>query len=246
MLRFMLRKLVLASVIVSATTLAADKKPEERLDSAFFNGKDFTGWGISTNNKGASEGKELWSVLADGTLRAEGDPDNNPKTRQQSGLYTLSQDYGNFELSFDYRYTGQEQGKNSGVWVLGGEKFVDSGGAFPASIEVQLRLKWEGDLLLKQLSLKPEQGYQLSADANKANARIAARREGLNIDPVSDWTPMKIRVEPTDNDGTTVSVWLNGQLVNKGIHAGRDQGRIIFQSEGADIEWRNIKLIRFD
>ncbi|MCM2679736.1 3-keto-disaccharide hydrolase [Echinimonas agarilytica] len=207
----------------------------------FFNGKDFTGWKTSTNN-GVSEGHEFWRILPDGTLRAEGDPDHNPTTRQQSGLYTVRQDYGNFELSFDYRYTGKERGKNSGVWVLGGARFVSSGGAFPASIEVQLRLGWEGDLLLKQLSLEPEQGYVLSNDARRPNARLAARREGLSINPVQQWTAMKIRVETTAKEGTSVSVWLDGQLVNKGIHAGRDKGRIIFQSEGADIEWRNIQF----
>ena len=42
--------------------------------------------------------------------------------------------------------------------------------------------------------------------------------------------------------GRTITVWLNGDLVNDGFDATVDQGRIALQAEGAEVEFRKVEI----
>ena len=55
--------------------------------------------------------------------------------------------------------------------------------------------------------------------------------------PVGEWNRYRI----TCKDGT-VKLEVNGQLVNEGRHAEKTKGKILLQSEGAEVHFRNIKL----
>ena len=41
----------------------------------------------------------------------------------------------------------------------------------------------------------------------------------------------------------TFTVWLNGDLVNKGYEATATKGKIALQAEGAEVEFRKVELI---
>ena len=43
-------------------------------------------------------------------------------------------------------------------------------------------------------------------------------------------------------DGDSITNIVNGQVVNKGTKSSLTRGKIIFQSEGAEIYYRNIEL----
>lgn len=215
-------------------------EPTNPREIPFFNGVDFTGFEFSVEpGRGVENGAALWSIengelVSDGNFQTGKDP--------QSGMYSVSQDYGQYELSLEYTYTENNGRANSGIWVLGGADLVDTKNTFPASIEVQLRKGFEGDLLVKQLLIEPEPGFPTDVDQNTPNGRIL-RRANPNVKPDGQWNSMKIVVEDTLTTGTTVSVWINDVFLNKGINAGRSKGRITFQAEGADIRFRNIKLV---
>jgi len=219
--------------------LACNPGVRKDVENAFalYNGNNFNGWKMSTNMEEVP-GEMFWSVRPGGILFANGHP--HPTALPQSGLYT-EELYGNYELNLEYRYTGNEELKNSGIRVLGSGDFIDSGGAFPASIEVQLKMGEEGDLLLKQRSIQPEEGYELSNDAHHPESRIA-RRADPGARPDREWTPVRLRAETTEDQGSTLPVWINEVQVNRGIHAEAEKGHIILQSEAADIEFRNINL----
>ena len=40
----------------------------------------------------------------------------------------------------------------------------------------------------------------------------------------------------------TITVWLNGDLVNQGFDATVDQGKIALQAEGAEVEFRTVDI----
>ena len=43
-------------------------------------------------------------------------------------------------------------------------------------------------------------------------------------------------------DGGAVKYWVNGTLVNEGMGGSPARGKILFQSEGAEVFFRNIEL----
>jgi hypothetical protein len=40
----------------------------------------------------------------------------------------------------------------------------------------------------------------------------------------------------------TISVWVNGDLVNRGSNATADHGRIALQAEGTEVEFRKVEI----
>jgi hypothetical protein len=55
--------------------------------------------------------------------------------------------------------------------------------------------------------------------------------------PRGEWNVVELVVR-----GDTVRHYVNGKLVNEGTHPFPDEGKILFQSEGAEIFFRNIRL----
>ncbi|VGO13304.1 hypothetical protein PDESU_01860 [Pontiella desulfatans] len=205
-----------------------------------FNGSNFNEWGMSIqNNSGSTIGDDIWEIsTSDDSAFAAADG------QRQSALYTLRQDYGSYELTLEYMYTELDKGPstgNSGIWILGGPDFVDSAEAFPASIEMQLRKGYEGDLLRKQLYLEAEPGWPTAPDQNRPDHRII-RRANPEGNTHGVWHSVRIVTEVTTNQGSTISVWINDVFVNKGINCERTSGYICLQAEGADIKFRNVKI----
>jgi hypothetical protein len=55
--------------------------------------------------------------------------------------------------------------------------------------------------------------------------------------PLGEWNEMVI--EARDR---SITVWVNGDLVNDGRNATADHGRIALQAEGAEVEFRRIEI----
>jgi len=201
-----------------------------------FDGQSFDGLGMSIQNTAGSKiGDDVWEITPEGYAYGMG------SGNKQSGLYTISEAYGGYELTFEYKWTGSKTSANSGVWVHGGSDFVDSLGAYPAAIEIQLRQGKEGDLLRKQTYLEAEPGWPTAPDAGNPDFRII-RRADPEASANGVWHSVRILTEVTPEQGSAISVWINDVFVNKGINCERSQGRIVFQAEGSDIQYRNIEL----
>src|SRR5207245_7849410 len=55
--------------------------------------------------------------------------------------------------------------------------------------------------------------------------------------PIGEWNQYEITCR-----GDTIKLVVNGVLQNEGRHAESDKGKILLQSEGAEIHFRNIEL----
>ena len=55
--------------------------------------------------------------------------------------------------------------------------------------------------------------------------------------PRGEWNRLELIA-----DGDTVKHYVNGKFVNEGTAASPHRGKIVFQSEGAEIYYRNIRL----
>jgi hypothetical protein len=55
--------------------------------------------------------------------------------------------------------------------------------------------------------------------------------------PLGEWNKMVIECR-----ADTITVWLNGDLVNTGFGATATKGKIALQAEGAEVEFRIVEL----
>jgi hypothetical protein len=181
-----------------------------------FNGKDLTGFKFFFDKKDHDPAMTFWA--RDGVLGCTGAP--------VGYLYT-EKSFKDFTLRFDWRYVrpdglADEAGfeGNSGYLL-----WVTEHKLWPRSLEVQGMNRDAGGILPIPRSVKVE--FKTDAEA-----RLKARK------PVGEWNSMEI-----DARGGKVLVRLNGALISTvSQHEYQDAGAIAFQSEGAPIQWRNIRI----
>jgi hypothetical protein len=219
MLRCVALAAALASTVLFGSATAADDKSEGFTD--LFNGRDLRGWKtfLSPKAKDADPAK-TWTVK-DGVIICTGHP---------NGFFYTDKSYKDYVLLYDWLYKRPEgltnEDKflgNSGclVHIHDPEKPV-AGGVWPQCVEVQGMNRDHGRLI--PLRTKGEGKFDREAK-NKATH------------PVGEWNTTEIICK---GDGS-ITAKINGTRVSSGRFA-LTEGRIGFQSEGAEIHFRNIKI----
>jgi hypothetical protein len=210
-----------------------DAKAQEKLWKGTFEGWTF-GYSIPP-----FDSTLYWKILDNGDLLATG----GDSYATQSGIRT-NKKYENYELTLEYKWlTAGNTPKtgNSGIWIHGQEGFTQAKGAFPKSIEVQLKKSAAGDLLRKGLEIDAEAGYASEGEA------VFRRTENKVVEHFfNEWNRLKIKCQ-----GAEISVWLNGVFINKAINCRTKSnnpvtsGYITLQSEIDNLVFRNI-IIKTD
>lgn len=205
-----------AALLTAAPVRAADKnKGEVRL----FNGKDLSGWTwVSRNPK--SKIDQVWSVR-DGVLVCKGRPVGYIRTKRD--------DFADYKLTVEWRWPKGKKPGNNGVLVH--TTTPGALGIWPRSLEVQLAHKNAGDFWVIGTTIE-------IPDAKKR--RKGRRHLNLTDDsekPPGEWNTMEITCK-----GDTVTVKVNGDLVNKCTKSSATKGAICLQSEGAEINFRKVVL----
>jgi hypothetical protein len=217
LLRYLTLAALLAGTILLGTATAADKKNEGFTD--LFNGKDLTGW-KAFMAKHADPAK-TWSVK-DGMIVCTGRP---------NGFLYTDGSYKNYIIEYDWRYKrpanladDKKFMGNSGclVDIQDPEKPAMSG-VWPECCEVQGMNRDHGLLLF--IPRKIGKGTFDRAAKDKA------------VKPVGEWNTTEI----TCKDDGSISAKINGIPVSEG-KGKLTEGHIGFQSEGAEIYFRNIKI----
>ena len=186
-----------------------------------FNGKDLSGWTFfldksGPNADGSMKMADVWKVDG-GKLHCSGVP---------NGYLRTTADYKDFALSLEWRWA--EKPGNSGVLlrVVGPDKI------WPKTVEAQLQSGNAGDFWLMD-------GATLDTDPARTDPQAANHRGKIKAaeKPVGEWNLYEITV-----DASWVLLKVNGEVVNEGTGAEEVAGKIALQSEGAPIEFRNIRL----
>jgi len=194
--------------------LAQPAQGSEEGFQPLFNGKDLTGFKFFFEEKGHDPTRTFWA--RDGVLGCTGAP---------AGYLYTGKSYKDFTLRFDWRYVrpdglADEAGfeGNSGYLL-----WVTEHKLWPRSLEVQ---GMNRDVC-KIIPIASKADFKTDAEA-----RLKARK------PVGEWNSMEI-----DARGGKVWVRLNGELITTvNQHEFKDAGPIAFQSEGAPIQWRNLRI----
>lgn len=184
-----------------------------------FNGKNLEGWTWvgKTNDKKIDE---VWSVTEDGVLVCKGKPNGYIKTNGE---------YENYVLTLEWRWPKGKKPGNNGVLVH--TTTPKALGSWPKSIEVQLYHGNAGDFWVIGTTLQVP---------NVKDRKKGRRHLNLTDDsekPVGEWNKMEITCK-----GDEITVKVNGDLVNHATKLSQSKGAISLQSEGAEINFRNIVL----
>jgi len=208
--------LLLLSLAVTRSLPAADEG-----EIVLFNGRNLDGWTAVLQDP-AAKPEEVWSV-EDGVLVCKG------RGKKSGYLRTTRDDFENYTLTLQWRFPEGTPGGNSGVLVHASTP--NALGVWPKSLEAQLNHQNAGDIWVIGTTCQIE----------NAAERVKGRRH-LNLTdnserPIGQWNDYKIVCR-----GDEVTIWVNGDLVNHVTKCSVNKGAICLQAEGADIEFRNIRL----
>jgi 3-keto-disaccharide hydrolase len=221
----MSRELVILAALFAAHVLATPVAAGDKDGAAvkLFNGKDLSGWKIFVEPKSKVKPETVWSVK-DGIIICKGQP---------LGYLITEKDYSNYILKVQWRWTPDSDNnkRNSGVFVhVSGEDKI-----WPKGVEAQLYRDHAGDFWLVD-------GFKLTVDKDRQNPKSPTnfyrmKKSGVEK-PIGEWNQYEITCK-----GNTIKLVVNDVLQNEGAHAESDKGKILLQSEGAEIHFRNIELI---
>lgn len=158
------------------------------------------------------------------------------------GHLITEKEYENYRLEVEYRFPGKPG--NCGVLVHAStpRALYDM---FPKSIEVQMMHQNAGDFWCIREDIQvPDMVARRGPKENWGTEEGKERRvRNLTEDSeksLGEWNHMVIECK-----ADTVTVWVNGDLVNKGYGATATKGKIALQAEGAEVEFRKVGIRLF-
>jgi len=215
--------LLMGVALAGALALSSARAEEEAKPFKLFNGTDLSGWKtfIDPRDKGKTKAEDVWSVEK-GVIVCKGKP---------FGYIITEKEYGDYVLELEWRWAPGSKGGNSGVLchVTGKDKI------WPHSWEAQLWSGYAGDIWLVD-------GFKMDVDEKRKDPKNARHYFRMKTkDPVEkeigQWNKYRITCK-----GDAVKLEVNGVLVNEGKGAENSKGKILLQSEGAEVHFRNITL----
>jgi hypothetical protein len=219
---------LLGSLAPVATTVAqtADSAVTPDRTIALWNGQDLSNWDADVPKRDADPSLPASFVVRGGMLVSLGKPEGHLVTKQ---AYR------------DYRFPGA--GGNCGILIHASTPRALYK-MFPKSIEVQMQSGNAGDFwcIQEDIAVPDMEARRPRKPAEKWGGAEGDARRILNLTdgsekPLGEWNTMIIEAR-----GDTVTVWVNGTLVNRGHGATASQGRIAVQAEGTEVEFRRIEI----
>ena len=216
-----------------------------------FNGQDLTGFDTFLQKKGKNNDPDKVFTVNDGVIHVSG---------KEYGYFITQKDYENYYLAVEFKWgeathpPRKDKARDSGILyhVTGPDK------VWPESVEFQMIEGGTGDLILvggasmdyTAAVAGRAVGAKLSDDGkrylsgridrlNKGDWKdVVGYRNANEVEnPHGEWNTLELIA---DEDTYTYKV--NGKLVNQGTGLRPRKGRILFQSEGAELFFRKIEL----
>jgi len=204
-----------------------------------FNGRDLTGWKTFLDPKVPdADPKKVWTV-ANGEIHCLGKP---------YGYLITEKEYGDYVFRVQWRWP--EGPGNSGVFV----HVVGPDQIWPKSVEAQMFHKRAGDIWLVdgfKLTIDPARQDPRSprhyarigdrvvkTDTKDKQGRVVYDFIGPAVEkPVGEWNQYEITCR-----GDVIKLTVNGHFCNEGTQAEVSKGKILLQSEGAPVHFRNAEI----
>lgn len=231
--------------------LCAAPSPQDEL----WNGQDFSGFYTWLKSKGKDKDPDQVFSIHDGVIHVSG---------KEYGYLATEREYENYRLKLEFKWgtltwpPREKAARDSGILfhMQGDDKI------WPQSIEYQIIEGGTGDLLVvggASIDYDPAMEKRLAEPKAKMLSPDGFRVVRSRIDwekrspqwkdvlgfrgaddlekPLGEWNEVQLECR-----GDTFTYWLNGTKVFEGRGALPRKGRILFQSEGAELFFRKISL----
>ncbi|HSB17795.1 MAG TPA: DUF1080 domain-containing protein [Bryobacteraceae bacterium] len=228
-------KTALSLLTCATLVLAAGPRlgPKEKL----FNGKSLDGFYTYIEKYGKNNDPKGVFRVENGQIRASG---------EEYGYFITEKEYEDYYLLVEFRWGSKTfppregNARDSGIlYHAGGEDKL-----WPQSIEFQMIEGGTGDLILvgdTAVTVKGETKRRGRFDRfGKGKWEDVAGYRDPNGDPEKphgQWNKLELWA-----DGDNFRFLVNGKLVNEGSKSSVTRGKILFQSEGAEVFFRKIEL----
>jgi hypothetical protein len=253
----------------SATPETQEEKAAEVGFTTIFNGKNYDGWYIKLKDGDEALGKKVFAIH-DGMIHVFDDswPDEidlNKGTDGTIGMMYTKKSYSRYHLKFDYKW-GHKKANYFKKWPYDAGVYyhISDDKVFPTGVEYQIQYLPKGDRNRTGDLIKvPGQAYDWYFNLENSqyqhpddggvlftkqksyvgrswlyNAKITRNFNGLN----DEWNSCEIIVM----GGEYAIHKLNGEVVNMAFNLKPSEGIIGFQSETAEIFYRDIRIKEFD
>jgi hypothetical protein len=182
-----------------------------------FNGHNLKGFYTFLPSQGKNKDDNRVFTVEDGAVHVSG---------KEAGYFATEKTYEHFHLRYQIKFP--PPGGNAGclVYVSGPDQ------VWPTAIESQGQFGSIGDFWVIGDAALTVDGVRKTGQGDRHFAR-----KGDPEKPIGEWNTVDVFC-----DGETVVNVLNGVEVNRGTNATPTKGRIAFQSEGAEVFYRNIEI----
>ena len=227
-------------LLLSFVALAADLPPAGK-PIHLFNGKNLDGFDTFLQTKGLNNDPEKVFQVHDGMVHISGSEYGYIITRQEYENYYLRAEFKWGEKTWPPR---EGRARDSGILyhVVGPDKI------WPTSIEYQIIEGGTGDIILVGEAGLTRNGeakvrgrfnrYGKNPQAGASPALAGYRDPAVEYEkPHGEWNILELWAS-----GDTVKYVVNGKVANEGTGAKPARGKILFQSEGAEVYFRNMEL----
>lgn len=206
--------------------------PVEKKTKSLFNGKNLDGWYTFLNKKGKNNDPEKIFLVEDNILHISG---------KEFGYMATEKIYTNFHLVAEFKWgvkkypprDGADVKRDNGICFYFPAAERDT--VWPKSIECQIQEGDVGDLwLIDSTTVK------INGERTKPNDYTRVYKTADAENPTGEWN----RVEIIANRGKVTYI-VNGKTVNEFEDPSEQKGKILVQSEGAEIYYRKIEITEF-
>ena len=222
-------KLLLAIPALLLSVFGCAQAPTGKNTKQLFNGKDLNGWYTFLDTKGKNNDPEKIFLVENNLLHISG---------KEFGYIATEKTYRNFKLVVEFKwgvkkYPPREADsikRDNGIcyYFPASERDI----VWPKSIECQIQEGDVGDIWLIDSTTVTIDGARTKPDNY---TRVVKKADAENAS--GEWN----RVEIIANGGKVTYI-VNGKIVNAFEDPSEQEGKILIQSEGAEIYYRKIEL----
>ncbi len=196
-----------------------------------FDGKSLEGWYMDVPELEKDSSIRNPFLVRNGMLVSLGTP---------NGHLLTDKEYENYRLEVEYRFAGEPGNCGVLVHASGSRNLYQM---FPKSIEVQMMHENAGDFWcivqdIQVPDMEARRGPKENWGITEGKGRRILNLTDGSEKPLGEWNRMVIECK-----ADTITVWLNGDLVNQGYGATVTKGKIALQAEGAEVEFRKVELL---
>jgi len=230
-------------MLVAAAAVGPGADPPGSGGARLFNGKNLDGFDTFLKESGLNKDPSGVFRVHDGAVHVSG---------TEYGYFITKKEYENYHLKAEFKWGDQtyaprkDMARDSGILfhVAGPDQ------VWPKSIEFQMIEGRTGEVILVGDGASLTANGETRTRGETKNTRFARHGQGpwQNVagyrspeneveKPHGEWNLLELIA-----DGGKVTFKVNGKVVNEGSGAKPSRGRILFQSEGAELFFRNIEL----